>query len=366
MKKSENRKREILFLIKENPGISSVQIAQVLKLSRIAIYKYLVELLGESQIEKQGNKNSTRYYSAKISDFLFDTTEIEKKATEILEEVIGKIKISLISEAKRLVYVIMPSGEAVEGFAGIYELLKRERNGGELAKEEFIDGVVDFFLKYWDEEPKRRKNGFFDGTASLENIMKKYNTPISINKLYFSELSYLSRFGRLRTANEISLGKLKSNRKLLQDAIHNSIEKIHNFLVKEEHDAIILTPPTIHREVQFRDVLLDEIILISHGVFPKIIEVEKNTAANKEFQPQKDLKGYARIINADESIIVKTPGNVDTFKKIIIFDDNFTTGATMNAIASKVRSQGFTGKIIAITITGNFHYIPGVSDIGDV
>ena len=75
MKKSETRKKDILSLIKENPGISSVQIAQILKLSRIAIYNYLVGLIKEDNIEVKGNRKSTRYFIKRIYDFPYEKNE---------------------------------------------------------------------------------------------------------------------------------------------------------------------------------------------------------------------------------------------------------------------------------------------------
>lgn len=363
MKKSDTRKRDIIKFLRENPGTSSVQIGQSAGLSRIAVYNYLKTLIAESIVLPYGNGKNTRYELLKKSDLPFERKNIETKVSELLEELYDGIEdFPIEEEVTRLAYVILPNGETLTGYEAVYEVLKRERNGKKVTEAEYIEGVRDFLSIYIDDERRRRKNGFFDGTESLRSIMLKHNTPVHIDTLYFSELSRISRFGRLRTASELALGKLKSNESLLRNAIHRSTDRIKELIQKENPNALIFTPPTIVREIQFRDILKKELSLGKYT----LIAVEKIKNPEREFQPQKELSGYARIINANESVVVESPPNISKLEKIIIFDDNFTTGATMNAIAGKVRSQGFGGKIIAVTITGNFDYQPGVTDEGDV
>ena len=161
----------------------------------------------------------------------------------------------------------------------------------------------------------------------------------------------------------MSIGKIKSHALLLRGTIEPHEKIIHAFLEKHTPDAIVYTPPTVARHVQFRDILKS---VIEKNNNTQYISAEKVTDPSRVFQPQKELRGQARITNADASIMVTGAKNLKKMKRIVIFDDNFTTGATMNAIALKIRSQGFYGTITAITICGNFTYIPGETDAGDV
>lgn len=172
---------------------------------------------------------------------------------------------------------------------------------------------------------------------------------------------------KLRTGIELRIAKETSNATYYERSILPSIPKIVS-LMHRNYDALILTPPTRDRKLQFRDFLREKL----ERTYPKRhireteIMTEKIQEVTRIIPEQKSLRGYARITNADASVSVRAPENLKAMKHIIIFDDSFTTGATINAIALKLRSQGYTGKITAITITGNFFYEPGVTDVGEV
>ena len=62
----------------------------------------------------------------------------------------------------------------------------------------------------------------------------------------------------------------------------------------------------------------------------------------KVLQPQKDIKDRRdRVHNAFLSLQVTIPDELNFYKHIIILDDSFTTGATPNAIAVKLKNAGF-------------------------
>lgn len=325
------------------------------------------ELVQSGHLIKEGNSRSTRYFGKRKNIFPFDTTEIENKVKEQVGELAVLGDRNLADVLEKYILVHLPDGTFRSGYSGVLEILSKERQGNKPNKEQYIDGVCDFLFSLDDMESRRRKNGFFDGTQSLREIMKKYQKNVGINQLFFCEVFALGSRWKLRTTTELRIGKETSNSLYYERAIIPSIPKIIKY-IRSNHDALIFTPPTRDRKLQFRDFFMQKLFEnYPSGEFPGVeIETEKVKEANQVIPEQKSLRGYARITNADASVSVRAPENLKSMNHIIIFDDSFTTGATINAIALKLLSQGYTGKITAITITGNFFYEPGVTDQEEV
>jgi hypothetical protein len=203
-------------------------------------------------------------------------------------------------------------------------------------------------------DARRRKNGFLDGAPSATKNLSPY-IKIGFNAFYFCQASVLtSGFGRTRTYIELYYGKLNSNQIFLERAISPYVDTIQNYARRENVDALIFTPPTIPRKVQFRDVL-EELLTLR---IPQIY-AEKVSILERVLRPQKEIRGKTpeeRIKNASMSLQVKIPQELSFFQHILILDDSFTTGATPNAIALRLREAGYTGKISIITICGSFDY----------
>jgi hypothetical protein len=248
-------------------------------------------------------------------------------------------------------------------FDAFIEKIKRENLWNIPDNDLLRKRLVRFLLSFFEEERKRRKNWFFDGTESIRLIMNSYKMKVSIDKLLFTMVTTLSHFWRLRCATELYYGKLDQNRYLLEKAINKSIDIIVEYIRNNNIDWVIYTPPTLKRKIQFRDVLKD--LIEKRNINIKQIRCDKiSSDIIHTLRPQKELKWYDRIINARKSVVVESiPNNMHN---ILILDDNFTTWATMNWIAEKIRANNYLWKITAITITWNFEYIPWITDQGEI
>lgn len=356
MKKDILTLDEILEFINKNPGISSTLLAKYFEVTTVAIFYKLRELIKQNKIQVVWRSRSTRYFVQKSYSIPYDIDNTLSDLKYELEDVYENFENWDIKKLlQETVLILTPEGEWKEGIDALYEIIRKENHSKQPSLELFSRRLQSFLEEYLDEEQKRRKNGFFEWTQSIRYTLEKYNEECFVNHVYFCELNKLWHWWKLRTGTELYHGKSLQDKKLLISAVDKTILRIQQFFIKKWVDAIILTPPTIPRRVQFRDVFMERLGGIT---FP--IRVEK--VKDKNFRPQKELKWKDRFINASLSLIVDIPTDISLRKHIVIIDDNFTTGATVNAIAGKLRAGGFNWEITVITVTGNFWYVPWVTD----
>lgn len=364
MKKSNITKKKIYEYIKNNPWKSNTQIANFIWLTTVSVFYHLKDLIKEKSIYKVWNTRSTRYFnSEKVNTFELKKDFFINLIRELSQEYDWIENENLIDLLDNLLAYLLPDWTWKYWMDAFIEKVTRENNWNYPDEDLLYKRLFSFFISFFEEERKRRKNWFFDWTESLKIIMKSYKIDTFIDKLLFTQIATLPHFWRLRWATELFYWKLDQNKYLIEKAISKSMDVIINFIQKNNIKYAIFTPPTIKREVQFRDVL--KYTLEKNNIFLKEIKCEKiKSDIYHTLRPQKELKWYDRIINARKTIFVENIS--ESFDKIVIFDDNFTTWSTINSIAEKLINLWYKWKIFAITITWNFEYIPWITDVWEI
>lgn len=353
MKKTENNSRKILDFLAQNGPQSTTQVGEYLGMTTVSAFLNLRNMYTSGLLDRIGKGKNTRYslpdnLTEEQRDVLVQVADIMRESgfeDTSLTTILGIQNILLTHFTYVGAIGTMQSG--VEGF--IAWCIDPKRKYIDRAVQ--IRELVYWLTRYYELEVLRRKHGFFDGTASLREveIIDVYMGTF-IDTLLFHDIVEISGFGKTKIAWELYLGKQNSDRVLLERAIAPSVADIKKYIQDKKIDAVIFTPPTIPRSVQFRNVLRD---MLDVHLFE--IEVFKTVLPDRVLRAQKTLKGIERIINARENIVLEEFSKLQKYSHILILDDNFTTGATMNAIAEKLKRNGFTGKITAITLTGKFH-----------
>lgn len=351
MKKTANNSRKILDFLAKNGPQSTTQVGKYLGMTTVSAFLNLKNMHKKGLLDLIGKGKNTRYslpdnLTEEQRDVLAQGADIMRESgfeDSSLTTILGVPSLLLTHFTYVGAIGTMQSG--VEGF--LAWCLDPKRVYVERSAQ--VRELVYWLTRYYEFEVLRRKHGFFDGTTSLREVIDAHMGTF-IDTLLFHDIVEISGFGKTKTAWELYLGKQNSDRVLLERAIAPSVADIKKYIEDKKIDSIVLTPPTIARSVQFRDVLRD---MLDLNLFE--IEVLKTVLPDRVLRAQKTLKGIERIINARENIALKEFSKLQKYSHILILDDNFTTGATMNAIAEKLKRNGFTGKITAITITGKFH-----------
>lgn len=348
-KKSLNSKL-ILDYIGKNSWVSSTEIGRYANMTTVSAYGYLNNLLSNNLIYKQWNGKNTRYYILNNEIEFSDSKFVEPAIKLLIEDYEISISEKEIIDIlnNNFCYINSLNWQLSYSLKAFISWCKDPKRN--FKEEIIVEELARYIVNYLDIERLRRKSSFFDWTESMRKILSEY-TEISLDKVMFYNISEISWFGRTRTAIELYYWKQNSDKFLLKNAIESSILPIREYVAKNNIDTIIFTPPTIARPVQFSDILKDKLDL-----WLKEISVTKVRAPDRTLIAQKFTKWIERITNADSSINVYNIDNIDKIWHILILDDNFTTGATINAIAKKIRFLWYKNKITAITIAWKFHY----------
>jgi hypothetical protein len=154
--------------------------------------------------------------------------------------------------------------------------------------------AYEYFTLLGSIEYRRNKHGFFDATESARsNLQDDMN--IGFDYFLFHDVFSLpDGYGRTRVALELLYGKQNSDEVLLTRGILGSIVPIQDYIKIKRIDAIVFTPPTQGRNIQFRNVLERMLSLPIQK-----ISAEKIHDPNRILQAQKNIRDRKlRIKNA--------------------------------------------------------------------
>ena len=348
MKKALQSKERIFLMLEKIPGQKTTDIAKILGISRISVYTHLQKLMEEGRIKRTGQGRASRYF---LVDQALQTQEIIPEIQKLLYE-----KYEETVTAKEILdtfqqYTMYINEDGIISY-GLDAFVLWCHDTGHDYSNMMPEKAVEYIDLIGSTEYLRGKNGFLDVTVSARETLGE-DMKVGFDKFFICMISVLSHgFGSTRTALSLRYGKKNSNSELLRDAISPWIHPIRDFVSKHHIDALVFTPPTEGRKVQFRDILAQEL----HLTIEKII-VEKLPLSGRVLESQKNIRDRKeRIHNALGSMVVTIPSNLLSLSHILILDDSFTTGATPNAIALKFREAEYRGKITIITICGSFNY----------
>jgi hypothetical protein len=310
---------ELLDFLQGHPNSKPQEIADGLGISRQYIHRELKKLVETNQVNVIGSSPATFYSVNSEIPGVLASPHSEYNPSDSIPDYL----------------YVSPSGQLVRGIKG-FKLWCADPKRNLDPATALVD-YMSLIIKYEDN----RKDGFFDATSKLKSSFEK----AYLNKLLYLELYSIEQFGRTRMGNLVLYAKQSQNKKLMQEIVDITKERLQELIDSEQIDAVLYVPPTELRKSQLMKFLEQ-----SYAFRLPHIEVVKGQ--NQIRVAQKTLSTISeRIENARQTFVVRERG---IYRNVLLIDDAVGSGATMNDIAAKLRQHGTaTGNIIGVALAGS-------------
>lgn len=230
MNKKQDNIRKIHRILEDRGYISTTELGERLGMTTVSAFYYLRDLVKQNIVERIGKGKKTRYGLRTYENKHIDTTIIDDTAKLLLESGFDDNAIITNQGIRNLLNkhfaFVSPTGVFTQGFEGfIAWCLDNKRRYTD--RDIQISKLVFWLTRYYELSLFRRKHGFFDGTASLQEVFRNFKTLMStiitdnvrkntteifIDTLLFHEIVEIAEFGKTKTALELYFGKENRDR----------------------------------------------------------------------------------------------------------------------------------------------------------
>jgi biotin operon repressor len=311
--------KKILEILQKSKEIRLHDLVEITGISRQMVHRAVKSLVERGIMEKIGTPPKTYYR-------LRDPTPIPAFQLDPTHEAFLQEHFLQVTEA----------GKKLAGVDAMIYWCQRQKLPIEKTITEFVLARRKY-LAYF------KPNGLIDGLQKLQNT--KGLGAMGLDYVYYLDFYAIERFGKTRLGTLLHLAKQGQNRKLMDEIIELSKDRVYRWVNEEKISAVGYIPPTIKREVQFMKVLQRKLNL-------SLPHIELTKVTGEIAVPQKALiKIEERVTNARVSIMVRDRRN---FQNVLLIDDAIGSGATLNETALKLKEQGVAEIVLGLAITGSF------------
>lgn len=325
-------KRQLYEFIRQKGPVGPSRIASYLQISVRMVHRHLKALLSAGLIKKKGLPPKVLYFAVEVAE-TYDFPHLNTNDQEYIDQHYLAIK---------------PNGEVLEGTKGFQwwsVRTKQHKNFQALAHE-----YVSDHKKYQNQY--RNELGLIEATFKIKDTFDE----CFLDHLFYQEFYNLLKFGKTKTGQMVFLGKSGQDLKSIQSLAEMSRGSILKIIRHYHIDGIIFTPHSIPRKIAF----LKEFKKFLALSIP-CTELTKVFASNIPIAQKTLSKLSDRIENANSTIFLREENR--PFKRVLVIDDAVGSGATLNAIACKLKKNFGTDFVCGFAVTGSLKGFEVISEI---
>ena len=231
----------------------------------------------------------------------------------------------------------------------------------------FVDNIISTnFLNKNDKNIKERliwayfniiqfknKQWFLNAKTKLISLIEEYKEcgeNIYLDNLYFKYIYKIDKYNAEESRDLLSIKWFQDEEKML--LFYNNIFDIDflNFITRKNIDLICVIPNNIVRKISFNHFIFEKLKKDFKNI--NIFEIKLNEYKWRE--AQKSIMWWLcnRIKNAEKLFTLEQ--NYWNAKNILLIDDVFWSGATMNTVAKKLKKQNSEVNIIWFSLLWSY------------
>ncbi len=317
-------KSQIIDFITKNKKASPNELQDFLGISHQALHRHLKQLVERSDLQKVGKAPHVFYVLAAPNTLAPQNLgKIDSQNAEFLED--------------KYMYV-NPQGQILRGFEGFQQWAvstKQDFRLNELAAQ-----YVAVRTK-WD--------GFFNAKLGLIEASEKFNSTFErsvLTRVYYADFYSLPKFGKTNLGQLVLHGKQAQDKKLIREVADQCLPALKKMIALEKIDAVAWAPHSLPRAIQFLrefrsrvDLHLPEVAITK--AYSGDIPIAQKTLTKLE----------ERIENAEKTIFLT--GSKLLAKRVLVIDDAVGSGATLQAIAEKIKHMNAKSTVIGYAVVGS-------------
>lgn len=200
----------------------------------------------------------------------------------------------------------------------------------------------------------RNREGFLNAGSKLLSLQEDYKNlgeKIVLDGLYFKYIEAIDKW-KTQETKELQHIKQFQSEKQMSDFYTRIFDiKFREFLERKNIDTLIVIPNNQVRQINFNAVIEEELKKDFWERY-RFGEVHLNAYEWREAQKSTQWLSH-RIENAKKLFIIK-PTNLQDAENILLIDDVFGSGATINTVAQNIKKINPKANIIGFTLIGSY------------
>jgi len=323
---------QIYELIREKGPIGPSRIASHLQISTQMVHRHLKSLMGSRRVKKKGLPPKVLYSVVEKTnqyDFPLLSADDQKYIDQHY-------------------LAIRPNGEILEGLEGFqwWAFKTKQHKHFQALVHEYIASYKKYQNHY------RNELGLIEATFKIKNTFEE----CFLDHLFYQEFYSLPKFGKTKTGQRVFLGKSGQDLRSIQLLAEMSKKAILKIIKHYKIDGVIFTPHSIPRRIAFLKEFKESLSLSI-----PCTKLTKIFAGNIPIAQKSLSKLSDRIENANSTIFIREENK--PFRRILVIDDAVGSGATLNAIACKLKKKGNAVFVCGFAVTGSLKGFEVINEI---